>query len=456
MRRLCLVEDDPIMSESLLDRFAMEGFNTDWFENKATAIEAIRTRSYDMVLSDVRLPDGSGEDLLFELGDSPQKPAFVFITAHATVDRAVEMIKAGALDYITKPFDINALISRINTIGPGQCVAQGDQIDLKGSELGISSLMRALQAQCSRIAARARTVLITGESGTGKEVLARHIHDLALHANTGGVPPFIAVNCGAIPENLVEAELFGYERGAFTGAEKPHKGFIKQANDGTLFLDEIAELPLSSQVKLLRVLQEREVQSLGSTNPRPVNLRIICATHQNLPSLVKQGRFREDLFYRINVVHLHVPSLRERPEDILWFAEKFLRQQALRLEESALGLSSNAKASLLAYQWPGNVRELQNKVEKACVLSTNHLLLPSDFFETKTRGPVGLQPASPPTLHEFVREAEHHYLEETLYRCNGKAGDAAKALGISRKTLWEKCKRYGIRHQSPSSDNATS
>ena len=456
MRRLCLIEDDPIMSESLLDRFAMEGFNTDWFDNKSAALEAIRTHSYDMVLSDVRLPDGSGEDLLFEFKDSLRKPAFLFITAHATVDRAVEMIKAGALDYITKPFDINALIARINAIGVSQCATQDELVDSKGNELGISGPMRALQAQCSRIAARARTVLITGESGTGKEVLARHIHDLAVNADTAGSAPFVAVNCGALPESLVEAELFGYEKGAFTGADRSHRGFIRQADGGTLFLDEIAELPLSSQVKLLRVLQERVVQGLGANSPSSVNVRIICATHQNLPSSVKEGGFREDLFYRINVVHLHVPPLRERPEDILWFAEKFLHQQASRLEEATLGLSPNAKASLLAYHWPGNVRELQNKVERACVLSTNHLLLPSDFFESNTTQLPTLQPPSPPSLYEFVREAEQHYLVETLYRCKGKAGDAAKALGISRKTLWEKCKRYGIRHHGPDAESSTS
>lgn len=456
MRRLCLVEDDPIMSESLLDRFAMEGFSTDWFENKTAALEAIRTRSYDMVLSDVRLPDGSGEDLLFELKESSRKPPFLFITAHATVDRAVEMIKAGALDYITKPFDINALIACINTICIGQRIPQDGLNESIGNELGVSSAMQALQAQCSRIAVRARTLLITGESGTGKEVLARHIHDLAMHASNANTAPFVAVNCGALPENLVEAELFGYEKGAFTGAERSHKGFIRQADGGTLFLDEIAELPLSSQVKLLRVLQERVVQSLGSNRPIPVTVRIICATHQNLSSSIKEGRFREDLFYRINVVNLHVPPLRERPEDILWFAERFLRQQALRLEEAKLGLSPNAQASLLAYHWPGNVRELQNKVERACVLSTNHLLLPSDFFESDTSQPPKLQPAHPPSLYEFVREAELHYLEETLYRYKGKAGDAAKALGISRKTLWEKCKRYGIRHNNLGPDKTTS
>jgi len=441
MALLCLVEDDPIMGESLSDRFLLEGFALDWYTRGEPALDALRSKHYDAVISDVRLPDFSGEELFARAVDAiDTAPPFLFITAHASVERAVDMLKRGAHDYVTKPFDITELVSKVrHAVG-----VQGGEIPVRGTSsdagpLGPSVSMRLLEAQAPRIAARARSVLITGESGAGKEILARHLHALA-HGNEAA--PFVAVNCGAIPENLIEAALFGHERGAFTGAERARKGHFEQAHGGTLFLDEVAELTPSLQVSLLRVLQDRRVQRLGAEEWIEVDVRIYCATHQDLRSLVQAGRFRDDLYYRVNVVGLHVPPLRSRPEDVLWLAHTFLGEQAAQMNEAPRTLGPSARAALIAHDWPGNVRELRNRIERACVLSPRAVLTAADLFETAA---IEESPgAGLPTLADFVADAERSYLQAVLQRFGGRIGAAAAALGISRKTLWEKSRRYGI------------
>ena len=299
--------------------------------------------------------------------------------------------------------------------------------------------MRGLAMKAGRVAARARTVLITGESGAGKEVLAREMHALA-HPQAGA--PFVAVNCGAIPDTLIEAALFGHERGAFTGADRQRRGYVEQAHGGTLFLDEIAELTPAMQVRLLRVLQDRQVQRLGSEALLSIDVRVICATHRDLQQLVQQGRFREDLYYRIHVVHLRVPPLRERPDDVLWLAQRFLLDQARERSEAPRRLTPAARAALLGHAWPGNVRELHNRIECAWVMSERGEVDVADLFEER----LAAAPAAElPTLETFVADAEKEYLAAILARFNGRVGLAAQALGISRKTLWEKSKRYGLR-----------
>jgi DNA-binding NtrC family response regulator len=437
MPRLCLIEDDAIMGESLVDRFVLEGFALDWFTRGDAALCALSSCAYDAVISDVRLPDVSGEEVFMRLVQNARAvPPFVFITAYASVDRAVEMLKRGASDYITKPFEIGELVGKVrDLVGAEACATP-----TAGSTLGVSAAMRALEAQAPRIATRARTVLITGASGAGKEVLARHLHALA---HPQGNAPFVAVNCGAIPENLIEAALFGHERGAFTGAERARKGHFEQAHGGTLFLDEIAELTPALQVKLLRVLQDRRVQRLGAEAQVEVDLRLICATHQDLRAHVAQGRFREDLYYRVNVVQLSIPPLRARPEDVLWLAQRFVGEQAAQLREAPRTLGPSARAALLAYSWPGNVRELRNRIERACVLSPKAVLTAADLFEAAPTGSAMQEGL--PTLDAFIADAERSYLHAVLQRFDGRVGAAAAALGISRKTLWEKSKRYGLR-----------
>ncbi len=440
MPQLLLIEDDAIMGESLFYRFELEGFQVRWSRTVEQAMALLDEVPFDAVVSDVRLPDGSGERL-FESrqGVAAALPPWLFITAFASVDRAVAMLQAGARDYVTKPFDIAELVNKVRAAvgefeeGP-LLVAQAE-----GSVLGTSVAMRQLAAQAERVARRARTVLITGESGAGKEVLARHLHALA---HPQGVAPFVVVNCGAIPETLIEAALFGHERGAFTGADRQRRGYFEQAHGGTLFLDEIAELTPAMQVRLLRVLQDRQVQRLGAETTVSVDLQLTCATHRDLQQLVQQGRFREDLYYRIHVVHLKVPPLRERPEDVLWLAQRFLQDQARERAEPVRRLTPRARAALLGHAWPGNVRELHNRIERACVMSEQLEVEDAELFEER-------QAAAPagelPTLEAFMADAEKAYLSAVLLRFDWRVGVAAHALGISRKTLWEKSKRYGLR-----------
>jgi transcriptional regulator with PAS, ATPase and Fis domain len=290
------------------------------------------------------------------------------------------------------------------------------------------------------VAARARTVLISGESGVGKEVLARHLHALASAQRAG---PFVAVNCGAVPEALLEAAFFGHERGAFTGADRMKRGHFEQAQGGTLFLDEIGELSRAMQAKLLRAIQERTIQRLGSEAATPVDARVICATNRDLRAEVAAGRFREDLYYRVNVIELHIPPLRERTDDVLWLARRLLEEQASRLGEPPRTLGAAARARLLAHHWPGNVRELQNRIERACVLSARPILEPQDLF-TEPTGSNDDPGSALPTLDRFVAGAEAEYISAVLARFNGRIGASAAALGISRKTLWEKMRRHGL------------
>lgn len=441
MSKIHLIEDDLIMGESLVDRFEIEGYEVQWsqtIEEAGVMFDAIK---FDAVVSDVRLPDGSGERLFKEQLTSKSKaPPWLFITAFATVDQAVAMLQSGACNYVTKPFDITALVDKLKSaIGKELADESLPTEALTDSTLGISHTMRQLATQAQRVASRANTILITGESGAGKEVLARYIHKLA---NPVKDAPFIAVNCGAIPENLIEAALFGHERGAFTGADRLHRGYFEQASGGTLFLDEIAELAPAMQVRLLRVLQDRQVQRLGAEKLIDLDLKLIFATHADLQQMVKKGGFREDLFYRIHVMHMRVPPLRERPDDVLWLAQRFLQDDAARRHESPKTLTPSAQAALITHSWPGNARELHNCVERACVLGEGSQIDTCDLFENAIDQD---SPLELPTLDAFVADAERHYLTAVLSRFGGKTGLAADALGISRKTLWEKCKRYGLR-----------
>lgn len=441
MLKIHIIEDDLIMGESLVDRFEIEGFEVQWSQTIKEAEDIFVIEQFDTVVSDVRLPDGSGERLFqLQLASKPKIPPWLFITAFATVDQAVAMVHLGACNYVTKPFDITALVDKVKAaISKDHATKPLKQLAFTNDALGGSLVMRQLATQAKRVSARANTILITGESGAGKEVLARYIHT---HANPVKDAPFVAVNCGAIPDNLIEAALFGHERGAFTGAERAHRGYFEQASGGTLFLDEIAELAPAMQVRLLRVLQDRKVQRLGAEKLINLDLKLICATHADLQEMVKNGRFREDLFYRIHVMHMHVPPLRDRPDDVLWLTQRFLQEDAASRNEVPKALTSAAKAALIAHHWPGNVRELHNCVERACVLGEDAQIDTSDLFENISEQEVFVDL---PTLDTFVADAERHYLAAVLSRFNGKTGLAAQALGISRKTLWEKCRRYGLR-----------
>ncbi len=431
---LCLVEDDQIMGESLVDRFQLEGYGVDWHRNAETAIASIGHRRYVLVVSDVRLPGTSGEEMFTRLREElPALPPFLFITGYGSIDRAVRLLKLGAADYVTKPFDLDEFVEKIRAL-TGQHAASA----VAGTELGLSPAMRRLADTLPRLAQHATAVLISGESGVGKEWVARQFHRLADNAS-----PFVAVNCGAITESLMEAELFGHERGAFTGAVRSHRGVFEQAHGGTLFLDEIGEMPLPMQVKLLRAIQERLVVRVGGEKPIPVSLRLICASNQDLKALTEQGRFREDLYYRINVVHLRVPALRERREDILWFAEHFLEDFARDHATPRRRVTVDAERALLAYPWPGNLRELRHCVERACILWAPDELPPEALFESAQLAALPVQSAAA-NLASYLQECEASYITQALRSHRWQIGRTAAALGISRKNLWEKMGRHGI------------
>jgi DNA-binding NtrC family response regulator len=439
--QVCLLEDDDIMGESLVDRFALEGISCDWHKSAGSASSDLKEKRYDVVVSDIRLPDRDGDSLFEELqAEQLYVPPWIFITGYGTIERAIALMKLGAADYVTKPFDLDHLVAKLRAYIPES------PHDERLPTLGLSSGMRRIEDTLPRLATQSTTVLITGQSGVGKEVVAREIHRLDKQRSG---KPFVPVNCGGIPENLLEAELFGHERGAFTGALKLKHGLLEQANGGTLFLDEIGDMPLAMQVKLLRVLQERTVTRLGGEQSIPVDFRLVCATHRDLKKLVEQGVFREDLFYRIKVVQLRVPPLRERPEDILWYARRFLREVAQTSGGPSKVLSSGAEKALLNHLWPGNVRELRHCIERAYVLTPGNTLDPQVLFdEEQACGDCGVAVncvgVNHPTLSNCLEECERQYLLQELTQHDWQMSKTANAIGISRKNLWERLKRLGL------------
>jgi DNA-binding NtrC family response regulator len=400
------------------------------------------------VISDIRLPDFSGEDLFRALRARDQQvPPFIFITAYGTVDRAVEMLKLGAADYITKPFDIELLIAKLQLCA--QLPVQTKSIPGQAPVLGVSTPMRRIEELLPRIAAYADTVLITGESGVGKERVAQLLHRLG---DPEGAMPFIAVNCAALSETLLEAELFGHEKGAFTGAFRTKRGVFEQAEGGTLFLDEIGDMPLSMQAKLLRAIQEREVMRVGGERRIPVQLRLVGATNSDLRTLVDAGRFREDLFYRVNVIHLRVPPLRARQDDILWLARVFLAEHARLRPGEAKKLSVAAEVALVSHAWPGNIRELQHCIARACIFARHIMLEPRDLFEDRLALPDAETIREAGTLIEFLQRCEREYVVRAL-NCHGwQIHETATALGISRKNLWERMRRLHISESTGRND----
>jgi len=434
MRTLCLVEDDELLGETLCERFSIDGLTFDWFKAGRPAMLAMESKGYAVVLCDLRLPDVSGVDVFESLGAN-ERPPFIFMTAFGTLDEAVRLLKAGAVDFLAKPFNLDQLMERLQQY----CRPTGR---VGEPELGLSPSMRKIEALLPRLVESAEPVLIGGESGTGKEVLARLLHERC-RTHRGG--EWVAVNCAGIPEALIEAELFGYVRGAFTGAARAHKGLIEQANGGTLFLDEIGDMPLNMQARLLRVLQERRVTRIGAESSTPVDFRLVCATHRDLPAMVRSGRFREDLYYRINVISIHIPPLRERREDILWLAVRILAELARNGRPRTLSLE--AQQALFAHDWPGNIRQLNHALRRAVALGTELIIGAKDVFPESEA--ASADDAVPPgkSLRAHLEATERAVLVAALQANNGAITDAAAQLGISRKTLWEKMKRHAIEKQ---------
>ena len=430
-RVIGLVEDDQIMGESLVQRLALEGVTVKWWQRGRDAVREIPNSRLEAIICDIRLPDLNGENVFREAARSSNVPPFLFITGHGDIDQAVRLMRSGAVDYLTKPFEIDDFLVRIGELmGPRE--VSGTHV------LGLSPKMKELEHLLTRVAKVNSTVLISGETGSGKEVAARYLHA----ASGTDHRPFIAVNCAAIPADLLESELLGHEKGAFTGATQRHLGYAERTGEGVLFLDEIGELRSELQAKLLRLIEDNSFYRVGGERPVPFKGRLVVATNADLHKLVQAGRFREDLYYRINVVSAKVPPLRVRQQDIPWLMERFFAESANRTETSLKGISSLAEEAALSYDWPGNVRELRNRMERAVALGLGQWVMPGDMFpEQSDETASGLEMGS---LEDVRQSAEKRHILRALAATSGEVGAASKLLGIGRTTLWEKMRRLGL------------
>jgi DNA-binding NtrC family response regulator len=430
---IALIEDDPVMGESLMEWFGVEGFRTHWFRAGREAIRGLGDIQPDIILCDIRLPDMTGEEIYRSIAPTIYGTPILFITGFGDVDQAVRLMKAGAADYMTKPFEIDALLGRIEKlIAPRWALTDG-------LELGRSPAIAMVERQLRRLAGIQSTVLLTGPSGAGKEVAARFLHAKGDRSQE----PFVALNCAAIPPDLLESEFFGHEKGAFTGAAQRRIGFVEQAGNGILFLDEITEMPLTMQAKLLRLLQERTFMRVGGDRQIASRARIIAATNADLAQRVKDGRFREDLFYRLAVIIVNIPPLNARGEDILMLGNRFLGEFTQSFGSGPKMFSSLAEDALLAHDYPGNIRELRNRIERAVALSEGELIHPADLFpERSARSAADEAPVS---LQHSRDSAERRAIQAALLATKGDVTLAAQRLDISRSTLFEKIRKLDIR-----------
>ncbi|ODN69178.1 sigma-54-dependent transcriptional regulator [Methylobrevis pamukkalensis] len=418
------------MGESLVQRLTIEGATVRWWQGGREALGGMRRERPESVVCDLRLPDISGEEVFRDIVARPDPPPFLFITGHGDVDQAVRLLRSGAGDYVLKPFEMGDFLKRLASVLP-------PRQDGAAGVLGVSRPMLAVERTLRRLARGRTTVLLTGETGSGKEVAARFLHGLGQPAL-----PFMAVNCAAIPADLMEAELFGHERGAFTGATQRHLGYAERAGQGTLFLDEIGDLTLPLQAKLLRLLEDRTFHRVGGEEALPFRARVMAATNADLATLVKEGRFREDLYYRVAVIAVDLPPLRDRPEDVRWLLDRFVADTVAATGSDLSGVSALAEDAALAHPWPGNVRELRNRVERAVALSLGPWISPGDLFPERWAETAGADRM--PSLEAIRREAEKRHIHRALHLTGGEILATAEALGISRTTLWEKMKKLEI------------
>ena len=444
-----VVDDEEVMRDSCRQVLSSLGVSVRTAKDGIEGLDAVRDEAFDVVILDLRMPGMDGMELLKRIKEESPGTIVIVITGYATVESAVEAMKMGAYDYLPKPFtpdEMRAVIAR--ALEKKELLAEREYLrdELRtrvGTDLvvGENSGMRTVLDLISRVGPTDSTVLITGESGTGKELIARTIHRLSLRS----ARPFVVVDCGALVENLFESELFGHVKGAFTGAVVTKHGRFELANGGTLFFDEIGNISLNIQAKLLRVIQEREVTKVGGTRPVRIDVRIIAATNKNLQEMMKEGTFRDDLYYRLGVVPINLPSLRERRQDIPLLAEHFLKEYNRRRKKDITEILPEAVDLLVKYEWPGNVRELENTIERAVVLTGNSVIGPDDLV---CQGLLaGFPENSRHRRHGHLAEVEGKNIQEALETFNGNRTRAAKFLGIDRKTLLRKMKRYGVREE---------
>jgi len=434
-----VVEDDASLREALVDTLELAQIAALEAGSGEEALEVLQANHADMVVSDVNMPGMDGHELLAQLRSHYPAMPVALITAYAQVGRAVEAMRAGAVDYLCKPFEPHQLIDLIHQYATGASTAftGGDQ------PVAESASAKQVLQLAQRVAVTDSTVLITGESGTGKEVLARYIHQQSERADQ----PFVAINCAAIPENMLEATLFGHEKGAFTGAIASAPGKFEQANGGTLLLDEITEMDLSLQAKLLRVLQEREVERIGSRKTIQLDVRVLATSNRDLDSYVSQGEFREDLYYRLNVFPLHWQPLRERPDDIVPLAQRILDKKCNKMNRAPVKISASAQLQLRNHSWPGNVRELDNLLQRALILQPGSTINDTDLmFDAKSMNAASLAPTTQAVeeAQELGQDMKHHEYQlilDALKSCRGSRKDASEKLGISPRTLRYKLAR---------------
>jgi DNA-binding NtrC family response regulator len=428
--RIGIIEDDLVVGGTLAHRLELEGYTPLWWRTGQEALQGLHTQLPDLVVCDIVLPDMSGEDVFLQalprLGGKP----FLFVTSFGKIEDAVRLMKAGAVDYIVKPYALSDLLERIARLIKLQPRTAGD--------LGTSEAMRRVEMLLRRVADIDSSLLITGESGVGKEVAAKFVHQISTRADE----PFVAVNCGAIPNDLIESQLFGHEKGAFTSAQARHHGYVERARNGVLFLDEVGELPMLMQVKLLRLIQERTFTRVGGETAIKTGARIICATNTDLEAAVAEGRFRRDLYYRINVIPVIIPRLRDRSDDILPLAQRFMCEFSEAFHRDVKGFTPEAEQALLSHSWPGNVRQLRNCVERAVALSQAPRVGVDALFPSEATEADGTPRA---TLAEVRDRAERQHIRAVLADVDNRIEEAAKRLGVSRSTLFDKMRKLDIR-----------
>lgn len=450
-RRVLIVDDEGGMRHMLSVLLEREGYQIDTAQNGREGLEKIKNSDYDLVLCDIRMPEMDGLSFLESTKNIRKELPVIMMSAFGNVDTAIEAMKKGAYDYVSKPFKADEILLRLQRLTDQESLVHENE-----------NLKRALHQQTSfnniiarspkmleifdtirKIADYKTTVLITGESGSGKELIARAIHFNSPRANK----PFIAINCSAIPETLLESELFGYVKGAFTGANKDKKGLFEEASGGTLFLDEVGDLPVPLQVKLLRAIQEEEIRRVGSSQNIKIDVRLITATLKNLGEEIKRGTFREDLYYRLNVLPIHIPPLRDRKEDIPILVDHFIKRFNQEMGKSVEKVSTDCLQSLTDYSWPGNVRELENTIERAMVLENSNILsaenLP-DVIKNQEVNPALKAAANELSIKKMMTIMEQELIKKALEKTNGNRTWAAKLLEISHRALLYKIKRYGL------------
>lgn len=441
-KRILIVDDEEPFRRLLKKELSRKGIETDTAEDGSAALKKLRSDSFDIILLDINMPGMDGMALLKKLRHDPVSPAIIVITGKGTVESAVEAMKNGALDYITKPYKLDELSIIINRAYEQRKLSIENQLlkkelarkELPDTFVGGSDQFHDILTLIVKISPTDSTVLVTGESGTGKELVARSIWEKSRR----GKRSFVALNCATFSEHLMENELFGHERGAFTSALSVQNGLVETADRGTLFLDEIGEMPFSLQAKLLRFLDAGEFRRVGGNKTLKADVRIIAATNRDLGSAIAEGSFREDLFYRLNVITVHIPPLRERRDDILPLAEHFIRKYEKKISKHIESLERTAEETLLSYDWPGNVRELENVIERAVILCDSGVI---------TRGDLAVRTYNAPltnTGSSRLKDMEKEHILEVLRQAGGNQTQASKLLGVDRKTLYLKLKRYGI------------